>query len=212
MALEIPKECSENDTVDRAADSFEKAISSLPSNFSEFLLNYTPLINSEKVYCGFADVESLDSFSFKGCTCLEYELGKFYESVNLATKSDGQTHSTWASVWVIERNSRNRTRTTFIKTSYVVKVSCALRQLEVDMDGVALLTEEMKRMREKIKAAEAQETVRVAAQELALMLAINDHKMWFSFQDASSLISLENWHRRGACGSGSGGQQRLSSN
>ncbi|KAG8340395.1 hypothetical protein TRVL_08776 [Trypanosoma vivax] len=127
MALEIAKECSESDTVDRAADSFEKAISSLPSNFSEFLLNCTPLINSEKVYSGFADTESLDSFSFKGCTCLEYELGMLYESVNLATKSDGQTCSTWASVWFIERNSRNRTRTTIIKTSHVVKVSSALR-------------------------------------------------------------------------------------
>ncbi|KAG8340865.1 hypothetical protein TRVL_08308 [Trypanosoma vivax] len=113
--------------MDRAADSFEKAISSLPSNFSEFLLNCTPLINSEKVYCGFADTESLESFSFKGCTSLEYELVKFYESVNLATKNDGQTHSTCASVWFIERNARNRTRTTFIKTSHVVKVSSALR-------------------------------------------------------------------------------------
>ncbi|KAG8339409.1 hypothetical protein TRVL_09761 [Trypanosoma vivax] len=127
MPLEIQKECSENDTIDRAADSFEKAISSLPSNFSEFLLNCTPLINSEKVYCGFADAESLDSFSLKGCTCLDYELGKLYESVNLATKSDGQTHSTWASAWLIEQNARNRTRTTLIKTSHVVKVSCALR-------------------------------------------------------------------------------------
>ncbi|KAH8604560.1 hypothetical protein ERJ75_001707000 [Trypanosoma vivax] len=44
------------------------------------------------------------------------------------------------------------------------------------MDSVALLAEEMKRMREKIKAAEAQETVRVAAQELALVLTINDTK------------------------------------
>ncbi|KAG8339049.1 hypothetical protein TRVL_10124 [Trypanosoma vivax] len=127
MALEILKECSGSDTMDRAADSFEKAISSLPSNFSEFLLNCTPLINSEKVYCGFADTESLDSFSFKACTCLEYELGKFYESVNLATKSDGQTCSTWASVWFIELNPRNRTRTTITKTLHVVKVSSALR-------------------------------------------------------------------------------------
>ncbi|KAH8612815.1 hypothetical protein ERJ75_000850000 [Trypanosoma vivax] len=87
-------------------------------------------------------------------------------------------------------------------------------QLEVGMYSVALLTEEMKRMREGTETAEAQGAVRVAAQELALMLAINDHKMWFSFQDASSLIDLENWHRRDACvcGSGSGGQQRLSGN
>ncbi|KAH8619425.1 hypothetical protein ERJ75_000159400 [Trypanosoma vivax] len=149
MALEIPKECSESDTVDRAADNFEKAICSLPSNFSEFLLNCTPLINSEKVYCGFADTESLDSSSFKGCTSLEYGLGKFCESVNLETKSDGQARSTWASVWFIERNSRTQPRTTFIRTSHVVKASSALRQLGVNMDGITWLTEEMKGMREK---------------------------------------------------------------
>ncbi|KAG8339410.1 hypothetical protein TRVL_09762 [Trypanosoma vivax] len=41
------------------------------------------------------------------------------------------------------------------------------------MDGITWLTEEMKRIREKIKAAEAQETVCVAAQELALVLMMS---------------------------------------
>ncbi|KAH8606440.1 hypothetical protein ERJ75_001516500 [Trypanosoma vivax] len=44
------------------------------------------------------------------------------------------------------------------------------------MDGVALLAEEMKGMREKIKAAEAQETAPTATQDLTTMLSMSDRK------------------------------------
>ncbi|KAG8339048.1 hypothetical protein TRVL_10123 [Trypanosoma vivax] len=59
------------------------------------------------------------------------------------------------------------------------------------MDGITWLTEEMKRMREGTETAEAQETVRVAAQELALMLEINDTKCGFLCKMRAHLSALK---------------------
>ncbi|KAG8340396.1 hypothetical protein ERJ75_001808100 [Trypanosoma vivax] len=59
------------------------------------------------------------------------------------------------------------------------------------MDGITWLTEEMKRIQEGTETAEAQETVRVAAQELALVLEINDTKCGFLCKMRAHLSALK---------------------